>query len=153
MASASTAKSATKTPIEETPPTSGATSTPHHDGTGSVISRARAATPNSRCRLQDQEAQQDHDCGNRGNANVVGLLTRSVAEHLSVVLVREGDTAQSRVTSCGHIRSAASIDHGGHVEASGNAVVVDRDRIGSDAHLRDLAEPDLLPDGVSMRNA
>src|SRR4029450_3558679 len=86
---------------------------------------------------------QDHDCGNRGGPNMIGLLPRRIAEYLSVGFIRERDAAQSRGDILGHIGSAASIDHGSHGGAWGNGVVVDRDRIGSDAKRRHVAEPDL----------
>jgi hypothetical protein len=74
---------------------------------------------------------------------MIGLLPRRIAEYLSVVFIRERDAAQSRGHILGHIGSAASIDYGSHVEATGNTVVVDSDRIGRDANRRHVAEPDL----------
>ena len=95
MTSARSAKRATKTPIDLTPPTSGATSTPPVTATGSVTGAARRQPPAPRCCLQDQEAQQNHDRGNRRHPKLVGLPLSGISEHLGVVLVREGHPAQT----------------------------------------------------------
>jgi hypothetical protein len=76
---------------------------------------------------------------------MVGLLLRRIAEYLSVVLVWERHTAQSGRHVLCHIGGAAPVDHCGHIDAAGNAVVINGDGIGRNAHLRDVSKANLLP--------
>src|SRR5215213_9315115 len=74
---------------------------------------------------------------------MICLLLSRISKHFCAVLIGERDPTES----CGHflryVGSAASVDDGCHIEASRNALVVNRDWIGGDANPCYVAEAHL----------
>ena len=93
----STASRPSSAPSVPTPPTSGATSTPPARASGSVSSSSRRAAPAAGRRLQQQQDRRGDDQQDDGEPAALdaeagrgGRAAVAVAEHLGVVLQREG---------------------------------------------------------------